>query len=200
MAVIGVSKPYYAIYSDGDGVPTYSAGALMGKLTEIDIEIESTEDNNLYADNAIAESERLFSSGTLTLTPDDLSQEVSKAILGVKEQALGDISGVTDTDIKELIFDDDQNTPNLGVGFIIKKQVRGTLKWRALVLTKVMFSIPSDSATTQGDTIEWQTPELSATIQRDDSAKHAWKREATFSSEPQAEAYIKSILGIRHEN
>lgn len=196
MAIIGVSKPYYAIYSDGDGVPTYSAGGLIGKLTEVDIEIESTEDNNLFADNAIAESERLFSSGTLTLTPDDLSQEVSKAILGVKEQALEDISGVTDTDVKELIFDDDQNTPNLGVGFIIKKQVRGALRWRALVLTKVMFSIPSDSATTQGDTIEWQTPELSATIQRDDSAKHKWKREATFSTEPQAEAYIKSILGI----
>lgn len=196
MAIIGVSKPYYAIYDEGNGVPTYSEGGLMGKLTEIDIEIESTEDNNLYADNAIAESERLFSSGTLTLTPDDLSQDVSKAILGVKEQAVDGITGVTDKDAKELVYDDDQNTPNLGVGFIIKKQVRGALKWRAVVLTKVMFAIPSDAATTQADTIEWQTPELSATIQRDDSTKHTWKREATFTTEPQAEAYIKSLLGI----
>mgnify|MGYP000771035680 CR=1 FL=1 len=32
-------------------------------------------------------------------------------------------------------------TPNVGVGFIIKKQVSGALKWRAVVLTKVMPSV-----------------------------------------------------------
>ena len=39
-------------------------------------------------------------------------------------------------------------------------------------------------------------PEISGTIMRDDSAKHAWKKEATFTSEAQAEAYIKARLGI----
>ena len=48
----------------------------------------------------------------------------------------------------------------------------------------------------QGETIEWQVPELTATIMRDDSAKHRWKREATFTTEAQAEAYIKNRLSI----
>lgn len=87
--------------------------------------------------------------------------------------------------------------PYLGTGFIIKKKVGGVYKWRAVVLTKVMFGIPSDAATTQGETIEWQVPELSATILRDDSANHVWKREATFTSEAQAEAYIKDRLSIQ---
>ena len=196
MATIGVSKPYYAVYSATGTSVTYTGGGVMGKATEVGVEIETTEDNNLYADNGIVETDRQFSGGTLTVKPDDLSQEVSKAILGLKEEEVGTIDGVTDESVMELIYDDDQVTPYLGVGFIIKKQVKGVTKWRAVVLTRVMFSVPADAATTQGESIEWQVPELSATITRDESEKHAWKKEATFTTEAQAEAYIKNRLGI----
>lgn len=196
MATIGLSKPYFAMYSAAGSTVSYANGAVMGKATEANIEIDTTEDNNLYADNAIAETDRTFAGGTLTLSTDDLSQEVSKAILGLAEQAITGIEGVTDTSVKELLYDDQQQTPYLGVGFIIKKKVGGVYKWRGVILTKVMFSTPADAATTQGETIEWQTPELSATIMRDDSTNHMWKREATFTTEAQAEAYIKDRLGI----
>ena len=196
MAVIGLSKPYYGIYSATGNTVSYANGAVMGKATEANIEIDTTEDNNLYADNAIAETDRSFAGGTLTLSTDDLSQEVAKAILGLTETAITGIEGVTDTSVKELVYDDTQTTPYLGVGFIVKKKVGGAYKWRAVVLSKVMFSVPADAATTQGESIEWQVPELSATIMRDDSATHMWKREATFTTEAQAEAYIKARLNI----
>lgn len=196
MAVIGLSKPYYGIYSVSGTTVSYADGAVMGKATEANIEIDTTEDNNLYADNAIAETDRSFAGGTLTLSTDDLSQEVAKAILGLTENTITGIEGVTDTSVKELVYDDTQTTPYLGVGFIVKKKVGGAYKWRAVVLSKVMFSVPADAATTQGESIEWQVPELSATIMRDDSATHMWKREATFTTEAQAEAYIKSRLNI----
>lgn len=196
MATIGLSKPYYAIYSEAGGVVSYSGGAVMGKATEANISIETTEDNNLYGDNGLAETDRRFANGTLTLSTTDLSQEVSKAILGLTEQAITGIDGVTDTSVKELVYDDTQVTPYLGVGFIIKKKVNGAYKWRGVVLPKVMFSVPEDAATTQGESIEWQTPELTGTIMRDDSATHVWKKEATFTTEAQAEAYIKNRLSI----
>lgn len=196
MATIGLSKPYYAIYAEAGGVVSYSDGAVMGKATEANISIETTEDNNLYGDNGLAETDRRFANGTLTLSTTDLSQEVSKAILGLTEQAITGIDGVTDTSVKELVYDDAQVTPYLGVGFIIKKKVNGAYKWRGVVLPKVMFSVPEDAATTQGESIEWQTPELTGTIMRDDSATHVWKKEATFTTEAQAEAYIKARLGI----
>lgn len=196
MAIIGLSKPYYGIYSATGNAVSYANGAVMGKATEANIEIDTTEDNNLYADNAIAETDRSFAGGTLTLSTDDLSQEVAKAILGLTETAITGIEGVTDTSVKELVYDDTQTTPYLGVGFIVKKKVGGAYKWRAVVLSKVMFSVPADAATTQGESIEWQVPELSATIMRDDSATHMWKREATFTTEAQAEAYIKARLNI----
>ena len=196
MATIGLSKPYYAIYAEAGGVVSYSDGAVMGKATEANISIETTEDNNLYGDNGLAETDRRFANGTLTLSTTDLSQEVSKAILGLTEQAITGIDGVTDTSVKELVYDDTQVTPYLGVGFIIKKKVNGAYKWRGVVLPKIMFSVPEDAATTQGESIEGQTPELTGAIMRDDSATHAWKKEATFTSEAQAEAYIKARLGI----
>lgn len=196
MAVIGLSKPYYGIYSATGNAVSYANGAVMGKATEANIEIDTTEDNNLYADNAIAETDRSFAGGTLTLSTDDLSQEVTKAILGLTEGTITGIEGVTDTSVKELVYDDTQTTPYLGVGFIVKKKVGGAYKWRAVVLSKVMFSVPADAATTQGESIEWQVPELSATIMRDDSETHVWKREATFTTEAQAEAYIKARLNI----
>ena len=196
MATIGVSKPYYAVYSNTGSTVSYASGGVMGKATQVDIEIETSEDNNLYADNGIAETDRQFTGGALTLSTDDLSQQVSKAILGLKEQALGTIKGVDDEEVQELIYDETQVIPYLGFGFIVKKVVGGVTKWRGIVLTKIMFSVPNDSATTQGESIEWQVPELSATIMRDDSTTHMWKREATFTTEAQAEAYIKDRLNI----
>ena len=196
MAKIGVSKPKFAKYSESNGGVTYSGGGSLGKMVNVDVSIDSSDDNNFYADNGIAETDRQFSGGTFTANTDDLSHEVSKAILGLKEQELGEIAGVTDTEVKELIYDDDQAMPYLGLGFIIKKKVKGVTKWRAVILTKAMFSVPNDAATTQGETIDWQTEELSATIMRDDTEKHAWKKEATFTTEAQAEAYLNNRLNI----
>lgn len=196
MAIIGVSKPYVAKYSNSDSTVTYTAGQILDKMTQLDATINSAENNNFYADNAIAETDRSFSGGTLTVNTADLGPEASALILGITPVAISEIEGVTDEDVNELIFDDDQQNPYLGFGCIIKKRVNNEDKWRAIIFTKIQFAVPSDAATTQGETIEWQTPTLSGTIMRDDSAKHTWKREATFTTEAQAEAYIKARLGI----
>ena len=198
MAIIGVSKPYYGIYNYNaeKNTVTYTQGGVMGKATEVNIEIETSEDNNLYGDNAIAETDRQFTGGTLTNSTTDLSQSVSRVILGLVEQVLESIPGITDVGVRELIYDDRQVTPYLGVGFIIKKMVNGITMWRSVILTKIMYSVPSDAATTQGETIEWQTPELTGTIMRDDTENHMWKREATFTTEAQAETYLKKRLGV----
>lgn len=198
MANIGASRPYYAKYRKVGNNVQYFGGGLMGKLVNFNVEMQANDNNNdFYADNAVAETQRgKFSSGTLTVSPDDLSQEVSKDIVGVKEEALTDVPGITDPDAKELVYDDDLTTPYLGIGMVQKKQVNNITKWRAVVLTKVMFDVPPEAAETEGESINWQVPELSGTIMRDDSAKHRWKREATFTTEEQAIAYLRYVLNI----
>ena len=68
--------------------------------------------------------------------------------------------------------------------------------WRAIILTKIIFNIPNEAATTEGEEIDWQVPEITGSIMRDDSVQHNWKREATFTTEAQADAYIRNRLNI----
>lgn len=196
MATTGLSKPYYAKYENTGGVISYTGGGSLGKAVEVSVQIETSESNVLYADNGIAESDTSFAGGTLTITTDDLEQAAAAAILGVTATTYEVGEGEGAEEVSELVFDDDMATPDLGVGFIEEKKKGGVFKYRAIVLHKVKFSVPEDAATTRGETIEWQTPELEAVIMRDDSAKHGWKSEATVGSEALAEAYIKQKLGI----
>lgn len=193
MAGIGLSKCYAAEYTCSTaGVVSYSSGTIIGKAVEFSTSIEAAEDNNLYADNAIAETDSTFGGGTLTISTDDLSQSASALILGITPS---NITIGTST-VSELVYDDDMVPPNLGYGTIVKKKVGGAYKYRGVVLTKIKFNVPDEAATTQGETIEWQTPTLTATIMRDDSSKHQWKREALFDTEAEAVAYVETILDI----
>lgn len=192
MATIGVRKPYYAKYSASGNVVTYSDGGLLAKAIDFSAEIDSGEDNNLYADDGIAESDRSFKGGKISITTDDMTTEASAAILGIIGKS---VTAGSET-VTELVFDDAMASPEMGFGIIVRKKKSGVIKYRAIVFPRIKFSIPKDAAKTTGETIEWQTPELEASIMRDDTATRMWKREATFATEAAAETYIKQTLGI----
>lgn len=190
MATIGLSKPYYALYSANGESVTYSKGGVLGKAVELSMELDGGDANILYADNGPAESASTFGGGTLTITTDDLLLEPAADILGITLKA------VDSTDTKEIVFGEAQNIPYVGFGVIVKKQQSGATKWMGLVYPKVQFTNPGIAATTQGESIEWQTRELSATILRDDTAEHNWCRYAIFDTEAAALSYIKNLLGL----
>ena len=79
-------------------------------------------------------------------------------------------------------------------------QVDGEEFHRAIVLARVLYNLPNDSATTKGESVEWQTQEVSGKIlrseQNDDTYKHPWKFSADFSTEDNAVKYIKYKLNI----
>ena len=194
MAKIGLSKPYYAIYDVEENVVSYSSGGLLGKYTELSIELEGGDSNILYADDAPAESDKTFAGGTATVTTDDLLASVMLPILGLKSEPISD--SVT-PDAAWLVFDDDQEIPYVGIGGVIKKKVSGKTKYVGFVLDKVQFANPGVSAVTQGETIEWQTHTLTADIMRSDKEKHPWYRMTTeLESAAEAEAAVKAYLAI----
>ena len=193
MAVIGLRKPYIGKYLESDGTVSYTGGQILAKAIEFSAKIESTESNNLYADDGIAESDVSFAGGTFEITTDELTQEASALIMGMVAKT---ITVGADVSVSELVYDDDMNPPDLGFGIIIPKKSGGVYSFRAIVFPKVKFNIPEDSAKTQGETIEWQTPTIGGVIMRDGSAKRVWKREVTVETEANAVAYIKSVLNI----
>lgn len=194
MAKIGLSKPYYALYNVADGAVSYSDGGLLGKFTELSIELEGGDSNILYADDAPAESDKTFAGGTATVTTDDLLAAVMLPILGLKSEAITD-SGTTDA--AWMVFDDDQEIPYVGIGGVIKKKVNGKTKYVGFVLDKVQFANPGISAVTQGETIEWQTHTLTADIMRSDKEKHPWFRMTSeLDTAAEAETAVKAYLSI----
>ena len=175
MAKIGLKYPVWRS-------TTTSECGVIAKAIQADIAI-SVNDVKLYADDAIAESDKSFQSGTLTLGVDDLSDAVQTAFLGhtVNE---GEITA----------SGTDQN-PYVGIGFYGVKVVGGVRKFRAIWLPKVQFAEPADTNATKGDTVAFATPVLEGTIMLDENGD--WKKEKTFNSEAEAIAYLQAKSGVK---
>ena len=120
---------------------------------ELAIELAEGENNILYADNGPVETANDFSGGTFTLTTDDLMPEVLMAILGIQEEEITS-EEITTTTPKWYVWNDEQATPYMGFGAVVKVQNNNTVKWQAIVLPKIKFNNPGDTFTTQGETIE----------------------------------------------
>ena len=96
-----------------------------------------------------------------------------------------------------MVFDDSQNAPYFALGGIIKKKVNGAYKWVCFVLEKIKFRNPDLSVATQGEAIEWQTPELEATILRSDASGHPWFRMSSeLDSEEDAIAILEDYMTV----
>lgn len=195
MPKVGLSRPYVARYSEnGAGTVTYSGGVRAGRAVEYSFSLNDTgADNNFYCDNEVGESASgVFSGGSLSWTVAELEQGISEMILGLHTEQVA----VGDETVTELVYDESMASPYMGAGIIEKMIVRGQTKWRAVVFTKTQFAVPEMAATTQGETIEWQTDAITANVMRDDSTTHKWLRTAVFDSESKADAYICHIFNI----
>ena len=183
----GFSLPYVAKYAASGGTITYSNGQKLARGVSVSIEPESSDDNNFYADNILAESAgTTFTGGDLNLTVDGLLAAAEKLIMGLPT-ASGDW----------YVYNDNQEVPYVGVGFIARYQCDGVVGYVPIVLVKCQFNQLSTSAETQEDQISWQTQELTAKIMRGDDTDRTWKKVgAEQTTEAAAEALIKTELGI----
>lgn len=188
----GFSLPYVAVYSNSGSTISYASGQKLARGVSVSVAPEVADNNNFYADNVLAESVNgMFTGGTVTLTVDGLLPAAEKLIFG-----LGNASTVSTVSVYS--YDDNATPPYVGIGFIARYMSDGVTSYKAIVLTKCKFSLPTDEAATQEDQINWQTTALNATIMRDDSADHVWKYVGAteYSSESAAEADLKKLLSI----
>lgn len=193
MAKIGLSKPRAAVYNASGSDVTYGDGFLLGKYTAFNLSVESNSDNDLYADNAVAESDPSFSGGTATLTTDDLSADIMATVLGLSSETIS--TSVTTASASWMLWDDTQMIPYLGIGGVIKRIQSGVTKWQGFVLPKVKLVNPALALETQGQTISWQTQELTADIERSDEPNHRWFMMTTeLPTEGEADAAVAAFL------
>lgn len=189
--ITGFSKPYVAKYSASATTSgytvTYSQGQVLARGVEIQIEPETTDNNNFYADNVIAENEAgIFTGGSLTLTVDGLKDEANALIYGLPAVTGGWYN-----------YDNTQAVPHVGFGAVVRVQEAGVVTYVPLILTRIQFNDSGMTAATQEDQIDWQAQELTAQILRDETVNQCWKKlgEAQ-ATEAAAEAKIKTFLNI----
>lgn len=186
--ITGFSKPYVAKYTASGGSITYSSAQLLARGVSVSASPESSDANNFYADNVVAETVAgMFTGGQVTLTVDGLLQDAEKLIQGL---STADENGL-------IHYNDDQATPFCGIGFIVRYMSEGATYYTPVIFTKGTFNQIETSAETQGESIDFQTQELVFNIMKDDSAKHDWKCVGgELASEAAAEAIIQAFLGV----
>lgn len=184
MANIGVSQPYFAVYANTNGTTTYTGLKKLGKAVNVDITTEGKDPEILNADNGPAEALALFGGGTATMEIDELALDVAKDTLGLRADGENGV-----------IFDADSMAPYVGLGFIVKKVHNNVIKWRVIVLYKCQFKVPDYSIETQGETVNFQTPSLEATILRDDCVPAKWQKWNDYETETAALTALQAALG-----
>ena len=190
----GFSKPYVAKYSSAGGVVSYSGCMQLARGVSVSLSLNTTDVDPFFADNVSAETaEEVFTSGTATLTVDGLLDAAEKFILGTPEPTTVEVDG---KQVKVTHYGDDMQIPSVGIGFVVRYQSAGVITYAPVVLTKSRFQQPATEAETQGETISWQTQELTANLSRDDTARRDWKLVGEDqATEEAAEAVLQALLG-----
>lgn len=190
----GFSKPYVAKYNNTGGVVSYSGAMPLARGVKVSLSIDTINVDPFYADNVSAETaEEAFVSGIVTLTVDGLLAAAERFIMGTPEPTTVEVGG---EQVKVTHYGDEMQIPYMGVGFLVRYQSAGVVTYAPMILTKSRFQQPATEAETQGETISWQTQELTAKLSRDDTARHDWKLVGEDqATEEAAEAVLKTLLG-----
>ena len=182
MAKIGLKNFLFGILTEAtDGTPTYGVAQKPGKAISCSVSI-SNNSATLYADDALAESDTTFQSGTVSLGIDDEDTQTMATLLG---------HTITDGEMVRNAFD---TAPYVGLGRIITKIVGGVYKYKVEFLKKVKFAEPSQENNTKGESVEFGTSTLEGTVST--LANGDWSAAQTFDTMDAAQTYLNSFFTV----
>ena len=171
--ITGYSQPIVAKYTYSSNTISYSNVTPLARGVEVQMEVEIGDATNFFADNTIAEAVAgQFNGATATLTVDGLKDTARNLIAGLttSKQIL-----VGTSTVNAKVYDDLQVIPYVGIGFVVRYMENGVTTYAPVILPKAQFSPESLNAATQGESVEFQTTELQATVMRADDTNHSWK-------------------------
>lgn len=194
----GFSDIHVALYSAEDGgTVKYTSVRKLGRSVSMSTDISTSDDNNFYADDVLAETETgsAFTDGSGSIAVDGLSSDEEAFIMGLATGNSYEVSSSTSVETYE--YGESMNPPFLGLGAVKMVQRNGKSSWKAIILTKIRFKVPGDDLTAKGNRIDWQTQSLDFTIMRDDSSMARWKiiPKTEFTTRADAIAFVKKVLG-----
>lgn len=150
MAKIGIKCLTYAPYtSGGEGSAiVYGTGVQLNDyMIRADVS-EERADVDFYADDHKIDTENSMTGVTLTLELANMTEALEKAMLGYVAE-----SSTAGADLMIT----DASAPFVGCGFYRKERFKGAVSYKCYWVYKVQFNRDSDSTTTKGENLEFQT-------------------------------------------
>lgn len=185
MAKIGLTNIWWAKLTEAeDGAPTYDGAKSFGKAVSCKVSV-TNNDATLYAEDALAESDKSFNSASVTLGVADDDDTIFAPILGhtVKDG---------DSGKGEMVRNANDVAPYIGLGRVITKMVNGALKYKGEFLYKVKFSEPSQEDQTKGEKVDFKTPEIEGSAAQ--LMNGDWSAAQTFDTKDAAVSWVKDKL------
>lgn len=182
MAKIGLTNFRYSVLTETVNGPTYAGAKTPGKAISCNVSITNNS-ATLYADDALAESDTSFQSGTITIGLDEEDIQTMAELLG---------HSVTSSSPYIMTRNVNDTAPYVGLGRIVTKMVNGAYKYKVEFLYKVKFAEPTAENTTRGESTEFGTYELEGTIAS--LADGKWSITQQFDSKDTALTYLESLL------
>lgn len=183
--VMGASRPYWAKIETEpeDGLPTYSVGMAFSEFVKL-TENLSLAETEYYSNDTLSENAKEFKYCELTYDNKGLSDEIMSQIFGMD---------LTDG---VLTYGADDNSPFGGFGYYRTLMDSATKYYEGVVYPKVKAALGNDTTDTRGEnvTLAGTTTSLIAYSCKD--AKRTWKVTQVFKTAAEAEAWVKTQLGI----
>lgn len=185
MAKIGLTNIWWGKLTEAsDGTPSYDGAKSFGKAVSCKVSI-TNNDATLFAEDALAESDKSFNSASVTLGVADDDDTIFAPVLGhtVKDG---------DSGKGEMLRNANDVAPYIGLGRVITKMVNGALKYKGEFLYKVKFSEPSQEDQTKGEKVDFNTPEIEGSAAS--LANGDWSAAQTFDTKDAAVSWVKDKL------
>lgn len=199
MAGIGIYGVFYKPCKKVDGVCVGYDGTvkMMGKAIDASFSPNIPSENPLYANNSIVENDiSAGSGGSLELTLDRMTLDTASDLYGTSVQDVSiEVDGETFNG-SEIAYKGNEVSAPVGAAYILLGQEDGVRNHEVVFYREVTFTRPSEEAATMGESIEWQTPEISGVVagmQAD--GVEPWYRKARFTTQRAAIAYIYQLFG-----
>ena len=202
MAGIGMYGVYYAKATISSGVITgYGTMAQMGKAISATYTPAEVGTNPLYANNSIAETDAaLVAGGELSLTLDKLTSTARADIFGLTSTTVTVTIGTSTTTGTGFLYDGTENANPVGVAFIRQSQEGGDRNIHdVLIYSYCTFKEPDEEYATLGESVEWQTPTIEATVSGASvTAPVPWRAMMRFATQAEAVQYITNFFAATY--
>ena len=158
-----------------------ASGVVLGKLAAANLTVNLAS-GELYADDSLAEQLSEFSSGSLAMETDNMSDPIASTVYGAK---------VTNGSV---VFNKGDNAPEGILAYYKSLMVSGIRKFRTYIYPRAKAAVGNDNATTRGNSINFQTSQTTFTIFDDPNGD--WRKTKEFDTEAAAKAWIDSELSV----